>query len=149
MATPRKNPLPDSLNKPLHIPFGPGFDVPPPKARVAKRVLEIIKVVERERETGQESELPDIARALGVEDPENYDLDADLFGADLAEAMLDSLSVTEYNAAQQAVIGWLIPGSDRGKAEEFLANPTGAPTPQDHKVPARKTPAKRKTSSSR
>lgn len=154
--TARKTPASATLNRPLHIPFGKGYDVPPLKAINALRVRTMGAMIDgNDPSDEQVAEAMGRLKELGIEDPDNYgefEMGNDLFGVEMNVAMLNDLTMNEYDVARSAVVGWTLT-QDRKPAEELLANPTGRPRPQDHKAPAKKPatrkPAAKKTSSSR
>lgn len=113
----------ETLRQPLHIPYGPGFDVPPPSARVGIRVQKIMAVI-RDAATGEDIDRDALMRRLGIEDPENFDMNVELLGADLYEQMLDALNIEEMGAVQQAMFTWIMPNGSREAAEALLADPT-------------------------
>lgn len=161
MTAPKKSPASATINRALHIPFGTGYDVPPLKAISALRVNAMFAAAAQDDLSDEDVEqIMSRLRDLGVEDPENlgeFEIGNELFGLDINVAMLNDLSKPEYDVARAAVLRWITPVDGetaqdaRRAAEELLANPTGAPTPQDRKAPARKkTPARKpRTSSSR
>ena len=156
MTAPKKTPDSATLNRPLHIPFGKGYDVAPLKAINALRVRAMAAAIDVDDPSDEQvAEAMDRLKELGVEDPDSYgefEMGNDLFGLETNVAMLNDLTMAEYDVARSAVIGWTLT-QDRKPAEELLANPTGRPRPQDHKAPAKKPatrkPAAKKTSSSR
>lgn len=163
--TARKTPASATLNRPLHIPFGKGYDIPPLKAISAMKVNIMLSLFAGDVEASKDDidDAMDKLRALGVENPEklgDFEIGNELFSTELNVAMLnDGILKPEYDIACAAVIRWVtvIDGETaqdaRKAAEELLANPTGRPRPQDHKAPAKKAPARKpaakRTSSSR
>lgn len=142
-----------SINQPLTLRFGDRtYQVPTPKARVGRRVSIVLGSVDNAVNSDQKIDPDKLLRDMGVDDPENYDMTVDLFGADLNNQLLDELTVDEYDIATQAMFLWVTPGAGRAAAEAFLADPTGGgpKRPQDHKPKAKRTPRKPtpKTSSS-
>lgn len=116
----------DTLYAPLHLPFGAGYDVPPPSARAAMRVQKITAAIHAASD--HDVDMEKLAQRLGI-DPDEYDINIDLYGADLYERLLDDLNHEQMAVAQQAVLLWLMPGAGRAKAEEYLADPTKAARP--------------------
>ena len=151
MTAPKKSPASATLNRPLHIPFGKGYDVAPLKAINALRIRTMGAMIDGDDPSDEQvAEAMGRLKELGIEDPDNYgefEMGNDLFGVEMNVAMLNDLTMAEYDVARSAVIGWTLT-QDRKPAEELLANPTGAARPQDRKAPAKK-PATRRTSSSR
>lgn len=130
-----------SINQPFTITLGGNtYSVPAPKARVGKRATVILDAARREVATGEEVDPDKVLRDLGIDDPDSYDIGADLLGVELNERMLDELTFDEYNIAQRAVFIWITPGAGREAAEAYLADPTGEAAagkqPQDHKPKA-------------
>lgn len=162
MTAPKKSPASATINRPLHIPFGTGYNVPPLKAISALRVNAMFAAAVQDDLSDEDIEqIMSRLRDLGVEDPENlgeFEIGNELFGLDINVAMLNDLSKPEYDVARAAVLRWITPMDGetaqdaRKAAEELLANPTGAARPQDRKAPAKKTPARKpaqRTSSSK
>lgn len=155
MTAPKKSPASATINRPLHIPFGKGYDVAPLKAINALRVRAMAAAIDVDDPSDEQvAEAMGRLKELGVEDPDSYgefEMGNDLFGLETNVAMLNDLTMAEYDVARSAVVGWTLT-QDRKPAEELLANPTGAARPQDRKAPVKKTPARKpaqRTSSSK
>lgn len=117
----------ETLHAPLHVPFGAGYDIPPPKARVALRVQKYTSaVVQALRAEGTTVDVPALLRRLGLDPDVEYSAEADLLG-DLYEPMLDDLTAEEFARVSRAVIMWAMPGVSREVAEESLMGPMQAP----------------------
>lgn len=112
------------LRQPLRVPFGKGYDVPPPSARVGLRVQRIASATMGAQASGEPIDLAALLAAMGV--GVDYDVNRDLLG-DLYEPMLDDLTSEEFGRVVRAVGVWAMPGATRELAEETLTGPTVAP----------------------
>lgn len=136
----------ETLNPVLHLPFGTGYDIPSPSARVGLRIEIVMSAVSKSQESGEQPDLVALGKKLGIDDPESYRVEADLFG-DQYEPMLDDLSAYQMSIATQAMFIWLMPGGTIELAREFLADPTKpreGREPADHKPKAAATTRKTK-----
>lgn len=136
----------ETLNPILHIPYGPGYDIPSPSARVGLRIEIVMSAVSKSQESGEQPDLVELGRKLGIDDPDSYRVEEDLFG-DQYESMLDGLSAYQMSLATQAMFIWLMPGGTLELAREFLADPTKPREgrgPADHKPKAAATTRKPK-----
>ena len=124
----------DILRQPIHIPFGGGFDVPPPSARTGLRVQKIMAAIAKAEKNDEEVDMARLAARMGVADPDDYDMNVELLGEELYEKMLDSLTTDELGIVQQAMFIWVMPNGGRSKAELFLADPTLAQTQTEEAV---------------
>jgi len=130
----------DLLRQPLRVPFGKGYEIPPPTARVGLRMQRIAVAVMQAQESGDASSVT--PEALGL--PADYDSNRDLLGAELYEAMLDDLTTDELARVVRAVGSWAMPGVSREAAEASLMDPFQAP-PRNRA--ARRATARRAASS--
>ncbi|MFA6734895.1 MAG: hypothetical protein WCS71_07365 [Sphaerochaetaceae bacterium] len=134
----------ETMNPVLHLPFGTGYDIPSPSARVGLRIEIVMSVVSKSQESGEQPDFVELGKKLGIDDPDSYRVEKDLFG-DQYESMLDGLSAWQMSIATQAMFIWLMPGGTIELAREFLADPTKpreGREPADHKPKA--VPATRK-----
>lgn len=136
----------DLLHAPLRLPFGAGYDVPPPKARAAMRVQKVMAAISREESTGVKIDVDALARRMGVTSDGEYDMNVDLFGEELYEQLLDDLNVEELGIATQAMFMWIMPNGSRALAEAFIADPT--PRPPANRAQRRKAKKAKKPSTS-
>ena len=136
----------ETLNPVLHIPYGPGYDIPSPSARVGLRIEIVMSAVSKSQKSGEQPDLVALGKKLGLDDPESYRIEEDLFG-DQYEPMLDGLSAYQMGIATKAMFIWLMPGGTIELAREFLADPTKpreGREPADHKPKATTTTRKPK-----
>lgn len=114
----------ETLRQPLHVPFGRGWDVPPPTARVALRVQKYTQAVVAALKD-ESVDVPAMLRSLGLDPDVAYSAEEDLLG-ELYEPMLDDLTIEEFGRVSRAMIAWSMPGMSREAAEASLADPTSA-----------------------
>lgn len=117
--------LDETLHQPLHVPFGKGYDIPPPKARTALRVRRFTEAVVDAQRSGSVVDVSATLAQLGLD--ADYNIEVDLLGADLYEAMLDDLTAEEFARVVRAVGVWVLPGASRELAEQSLTDPMVAP----------------------
>ena len=115
----------ETLHQPLHVPFGRGYDIPPPKARVALRVRRFTEAVVNAQNSGAAVDIGAVLQRLGL--PEDYGIESDLLGVELYEEMLDDLTAEEFARVVRAVGVWVLPGATRELAEQSLTDPMVAP----------------------
>lgn len=120
----------------LRVPFGRGYEVPPPSARVGLRSQRLTLEVIAAQESGQALDVKSLAESLGG--GPDYDPRRDLLGADLFEEMLDDLTVEEFDRVTRAMGIWVMPGATREMAEASLADPMVATPPNRAARRARK-----------
>lgn len=116
----------ETLRAPLHVPFGAGYDIPPPKARVALRVQKYTSAVVQAFHEGATADIPSLLRRVGLDPDVTYSAEVDLLG-DLYEPMLDDLTAEEFGRVSRAMIAWSMPGVTRETVEASLLDPTKAP----------------------
>lgn len=133
----------ETLHQALRVPFGKGYDVPPPKARVALRVRRFTEAVVDAQRSGAVVDVLATLTQLGLD--AGYNIEVDLLGADLYEAMLDDLTAEEFARVVRAVGVWVLPGATREMAEQSLMDPMVAPV-QPNRA-ARRASTRRKASS--
>lgn len=116
----------ETLRATLHVPFGRGYDVPPPKARVALRVQKYTSIVVQALGGDADVDWRATMRRLGLDPDVEYSAEADLLG-DLYEPMLDDLTAEEFARVGRAMVAWTMPGMTREMVEASLLDPTKAP----------------------
>jgi len=116
----------ETLRATLHVPFGRGYDVPPPNARVALRVQKYTSIVVQALRGDADVDWRATMRSLGLDPDVEYSAEADLLG-DLYEPMLDDLTAEEFARVGRAMVAWTMPGMTREMVEASLLDPTKAP----------------------
>lgn len=116
----------ETLRATLHVPFGRGYDVPPPNARVALRVQKYTSIVVQALRGDADVDWRATMRRLGLDPDVEYSAEADLLG-DLYEPMLDDLTAEEFARVGRAMVAWTMPGMTREAVEASLLDPTKAP----------------------
>lgn len=113
------------LHQPLKVPFGAGYEIPPPKARVGLRVQKIAAATMQAQQSGEPLNLTGLLESIGVD--YGYDVSRDLIGDETYEAMLDDLTSDELGRVVRAMGIWVMPGATREMAEASLMDPFEAP----------------------